>query len=150
MVESSIVAVELFNTTNVELDLSSLYLTDDATALTKASVPSGTVLPANGFVVIDIADETVGFKIGGDEAILLVAADGTTILDQADWAEGESPDGKSWGRIPDVTGPFKTLDTPTPAQANQDNVGTCGNDTIEGSEVCDGTDLGVRDRKSVV
>ncbi|MEZ4462484.1 MAG: lamin tail domain-containing protein [bacterium] len=136
--------VELVNTTNVELDLSTLYLTDDATDLTKGSVPAGTLLPANGFVVIDIADETVGFKIGGDEALFLVAADGTTILDQADWADGESPDGKSYGRIPDATGAFKTLDTPTPAQSNQDNVGVCGNDLVEGTEVCDGADLNMR------
>jgi hypothetical protein len=135
--------VELFNTSDQELDLSGAYLSDDvATEPTKAQLPAGTKIAANGYLVLDISDETLGFKVGSDEEIALIAVDGSTLLDRADWAEGEAPELKSFGRIPNATGPFKTLDTPTPGAANQDNVeGICGNGIVDGNEVCDGDNL---------
>jgi len=135
--------VEFFNTTDQEIDLGGAYLTDDlATEPTKAQISAGTKIAANGYLVLDISAETLGFKIGGDEEITLVATDGTTVIDRADWEEGESPDTKSFGRIPNATGPFKTLDTPTPGAANEDNEpSTCGNGVIDGNDVCDGVEL---------
>ena len=45
-------------------------------------------------------------------------ADGTGVA-RVDWEEGDSPGGQSYARIPDATGDFQTVDTPTPAAANQ-------------------------------
>lgn len=137
--------VELVNTTDKAISLDGLFLSDDADILEKGQIAAGTIVAAKGYVVIDLADDTLGFKIGSDEALFLVDSDGTTVLDQVDWQEGDSPDGKSYGRIPDSTGEFKTLDTPTSGAVNQDNAGECGNDAVEGNEVCDGTDLGGAD-----
>ncbi len=139
--------VELYNTTDSEIDLGGAYLSDDvANEPTKSQIAAGTKIGAKGYLVLDISDETTGFKIGGDEEISLVAADGTTLVDRADWADGEAPDTKSFGRIPNSTGPFKTLDTPTPGAANQDNeASTCGNGVVDGDDVCDGDNLNGKD-----
>ncbi|MEL6179433.1 MAG: lamin tail domain-containing protein, partial [Myxococcota bacterium] len=110
--------VELYNSTDAEIDLSALFLTDDiAGEPTKGAIPTGTTIAAGAYLQIFIGDDTVGFGIGGDEELALVDPDGN-IIDQADWDEGDSPDGGSYGRIPDRTGDFRTLSTPTPGAPN--------------------------------
>ncbi len=67
-------AVELRNTTNSAIDLSSFYVTDDPTDLTKFQVAAGTTLPANGFVVLDGDNVTGGFALADTGGRLVVQA----------------------------------------------------------------------------
>lgn len=143
--------VELKNTSGAAIDLTGCTISDDLMVVDKGSIPDGTMIPAGGYLVLDIADETVGFKISGDEAFGIFAPDGTPI-DTTDWDEGESPEGGAWARLPDGTGEFATTNSPTRDGANTfaannqlpDNMLTepCGNGVKDGDDSCDGDDLG--------
>ena len=136
---------ELLNSSSRAIDLSGVGYTDDLTQPLKATFPAGTTLAAGALLRVDVDDAGAGFKLGSDEA-LGVFTPGGLMIDEVDWAQGDSPAGKSFGRIPDGSGPFKTLDSPTPGQLNQDNVvtpsGRCGDGLIDDGEVCDGDALG--------
>jgi hypothetical protein len=80
--------VELHNTTSDALDLSGLYLSDDATLPLKWVIPSNTVILPNDYLIIWIDNDTLqttglhtNFKLGasGDYVRL---SNGITILDQ--------------------------------------------------------------------
>lgn len=132
---------ELYNRSDRTLDLSQLTFTDDVTVPTKGAFAPGTTLAPGAYLRIDVADEGAGFKLGGDELVAVYA--GTGLIDEVDWDEGDAPKGKSFGRMPDGTGPFMTLDTPTPGAPNAPNMAApvCGDAQIEGDEVCDGEAL---------
>lgn len=145
---------ELVNTSDKELDLTGCTFTDTLDNPTLATFEAGTRIAPGAYLVVEVSDETVGFKLGGDEALGLFAPDGTTI-DVADWDEGQSPTGGSFGRAPDGAGDFVTLtpatrgesnDSATPNNSSMTNNmsagATCGDETIEGDEECDGGQLG--------
>jgi hypothetical protein len=144
--------VEFKNTSGAAIDLTGCTISDDLMDATKGVIPDGTMIPAGGYFVIDIADETVGFKIGGDEAFGIFAPDGA-VIDSVDWDEGASPDGGAFARLPDGTGDFVTTNTPTREAANtitennqttENNTTTagCGDGIKDGDDSCDGEDLG--------
>lgn len=108
--------VELYNLTEVNLDLTGYGLSDDVSTPFKATL-SG-VLPASGHLTVLVSDETLGFKLGGDELAMLSGPDGV-VIDLVDWAEGDSPEGLSWGRSPDGSARWATL-APTPGAPNGD------------------------------
>ena len=56
------------------------------------------------------------FGLGKADAVRLFDAAGT-LIDKAQWVDGNAPEGKSWGRYPDGDGAFSTL-TPTPGAPN--------------------------------
>ena len=58
------------------------------------------------------------FTFGVDKEARLFAPDGT-LVDTADWGEGDALEGTSWGRYPDGIGSFMTLDVITQGQPNQ-------------------------------
>jgi len=82
--------VELYNTTSVALDVSNLYLSDDVLNFTKWKFPAGSVVPANGFLIVwtDNDVEQAGihtnFKLSlaGEPLIL---SNGTTVYDEIDF-----------------------------------------------------------------
>ncbi len=141
---------ELYNGTDAAIDLSDFTFTDAiADAPDKGAFAQGATIGAGQYLQIFISDEAVGFKIGGDEELGLFDGDGN-LVDSVDWDEGDSPEGGSFARIPDGTGPFKTVATPTPGAANEDgepdndpnndpnNDGPiCGDDVCEGTETND-------------
>lgn len=132
---------ELYNGTASEIDLATLQVSDDlADAARRTALPPGSgVLAPGGYAVIYLSTTGwPGWQLGDDEELGLFGPDGVA-LDGADWQLGQSPDGASFGRIPDVAGEFKTLLTPTPGAANLDNDAgaTCGDGLVEGSEGCD-------------
>ncbi len=119
--------LELYNNTNREITLAGLYLSDTFANPTTWQFPPGTVIPADGYVIV-WADEDVGqeglhasFKLSaGGEAILLSnwdlsVVDGTTF--------GQQTTNLSMARIPNGTGPFVQTHTPTPGAHN---TGTSG------------------------
>ena len=100
--------VELYNMGEMPVSLIDLQITDDLEAdeffvfdARWDEVPSG------GIVVVEISEETVGFKLGKDEAFYLLDAHGE-VIDSVDWEEGDSPDGGSFARFPDGDGDFST------------------------------------------
>lgn len=131
--------VELYNPGTTDAMLGGYFISDDPDAPTRAVLPASTVVPAGGYLVLDIdRDAFPGFGLGGEESFALRTPD-ETLVDEVAWLEGDAPAGTTWGRIPDGTGGFKTLNAPTPGAANQDNSGgsVCGDATIEGDESCD-------------
>lgn len=114
--------VELFNPSASPADVGGFFLTDDPAGKPMAyALPAGSVVPAAGYLVVNVSAAATGFGLGSDEALAFVSPEGA-VVDQADWAEGEAPAGSSYGRLPDGTGPFATLPMPTPGAPNTDVV----------------------------
>jgi len=114
--------IELHNPGDVPLDLGGLYLTDDRENPAPWRIPSGTVLAAGGYLLIwadnDIADPGLHTDFELDAAgdgIILLEADGVTLLDAVDFGH-QRPD-VSWGREPDGDDIWATL-SPTPGTSN--------------------------------
>jgi hypothetical protein len=97
--------IELYNTTSNPIDLSGMYLTDDALDLMKWSFPVPTTIPANGYIIV-WADNDVfqaglhaSFKLNASgESVIL--SNGVNFYDQvgfgvqsADVAYARCPDG---------------------------------------------------------
>ncbi len=130
--------IELHNNGDEPVSLADFRISDDPEDLGRGVFLAGLTVEPGAFVRVDISLETVGFRLGGEETVILSTESGE-VVDQVEWKEGQIPAGKSYGRFPDASGPFKTLDSPTPEQANQDNRGaaTCGDAQADGDEQCD-------------
>lgn len=118
---------ELYNAGTTAADLAGYYLSDSSDAPLKFKIPSGVVIPANGYLLVWADNNAslntstatnlhVNFKLSksGDQ-IGLYAADGTQI-DLAIF--GEQSANISEGHSPDGTGSIVFLSTPTPGAAN--------------------------------
>lgn len=130
---------ELYNPGPQPVALLGYSFTDDLVERSNlASFPAGLLVPAGGHLWISLEDTDFGFGLGGDEELGIYDPDGE-LLDSTDWEEGEALDGATWGRFPDGTGTFKTLFSPTPGEANQDNAqgSVCGDNQRQGDEQCD-------------
>lgn len=133
--------IEIMNRSGDEVDLSGWTVTDDDPEHVHA-FDSGQTLGAGAYLLL-LKEDAGGFTFGlGDaDSVMLYAPDGT-VVDSTTWEDGQSPADTSWGRMPNGTGDFMTLETPTPGGANASNAPQdCGNDAIELGEVCDGTAL---------
>jgi len=122
--------VELYNSTDSELALGGLYLSDNFTSPGKWMIPDGVAIPAHGFLLVwadeDLAQEGLhaAFKLSaGGEAVILSNPDFSIVdslsygAQQADW---------SWARIPDGTGAWEATSLPTPGAANQSSTAADG------------------------
>jgi hypothetical protein len=130
--------VELYNMGEVDVDLTGCFLSDDLETLDKGVISSGSsaIVPAQGFALLLINDDTFGFKLGRDEAIALSAPDGT-LIDALDYEEGDAPLNGSYGRLPDGEGEAQTLYQQTPAGPNQaGDAPVCGDDICDPEEEC--------------
>jgi hypothetical protein len=103
--------IEIYNTGSQLVDIGGLYITDDPANLTKYQFPSGLSLEvgAGSFILIWADDSANGehtnFKLSSSgETILLVDANGTTIIDSVSFPALSSD--QSWGRSTDGTGNF--------------------------------------------
>jgi Chitobiase/beta-hexosaminidase C-terminal domain/CotH kinase protein/Lamin Tail Domain len=115
--------IEIYNPSNSDIELGGMYLTDDATDLTKYEIPVGTVVAADGYILFWADNDNeegavhLSFALArGGEAVSLVAADGVTIVDAMSF--GEQTADLSYGRSPNETGVWMVL-SPTPGKANQ-------------------------------
>lgn len=128
---------ELFNASDEPIDLGGVFFTDDIAGEPQKGVfADGTSINPGAYLVKEMTDADPGFKLGGDEELAIIAPDGA-IIDQVDWAEGDSPDGASFGRLPNGTGDFETL-MPTRGSENQEAfTTTCGDGVLDQGEVCD-------------
>ncbi len=111
---------ELHNLSPEPIALDGFVFADDlADAGKRVAFPAGTTIDAGGYLQIELdSDGWPGFALGGDEELGIWLADGT-LVDRIDWEEGDSPGDQSYARVPDATGGFQTVDTPTPGAPNQ-------------------------------
>ncbi len=111
--------VELKNIGTEAVDITGWILKDDDDA-NSWTIPS-TNIPAGAYVVFEKADtEDAGFTFGlgknGDKVRLYDTSE--NLIDETEWTEAVAAP-NSWGRIPDGTGTFSIITTPTKNTANQ-------------------------------
>lgn len=115
--------IELYNTTSSPVDLSGMYLSDDALNLMKWSFPVPTVIPANGYLIVWADNDLfqsglhAGFKLSSSgESVLL--SNGATIYDQVNF--GVQTTDVAYARCPDGGATFAYV-TPTFLASNNCN-----------------------------
>lgn len=110
---------ELHNVSDEPITLDGHMFADDLADIGKrVAFPAGATIEAGGYLQISLdSDGWPGFALGSDEELGVWLSDGTAVA-IIDWDEGDSGGGQSYARVPDVTGDFQTVDTPTPAAPN--------------------------------
>ena len=111
---------ELYNASDESIDLAGFVMADDLTDESKRiPFPDGMVIEVGEFLQIELdKDGWPGFALGRDEELGIWTADGTLVA-QVDWEKGQADEGTSWARLPNITGEFQTVDTPTPGAPNE-------------------------------
>lgn len=125
--------VEVVNIGDVEIDLSGCGLSDSLDEPMRYVIPMGaeSIVPAGGFALFVISQDSTGFSLGGDELVTLTSPDGS-LIDEVDYESDDAPVSTSFGRLPDGTGDWQTLYEPTPAGANR-----AGEAPVCGDMICD-------------
>lgn len=125
--------IELYNKGVSQVDLSGYHLSDDLTNLTMWTFPTGTNISADGYLIIWADDDSAqvglhaSFKLtSAGETIYLVDPSGA-IVDQVTY--GAQVTDISYGRFPNGTGDFQTMD-PTYAAENMESIFTTTGDVV--------------------
>ena len=106
--------LELYNHSNETKNLSGAWLSDSAST-NKFQIPSGTILPARGF--IHFTEGQLGFGLSSEgERLYLVNSDGSRVIQAIEY--GPQENGVSYGRVPDGANAFYRLSTCTPGTNN--------------------------------
>lgn len=102
--------IELSSNSSLILDLSGYYLSDSRSNLSKWKFPSGTVIPANGYLIIWADEDTLqsglhtNFRLSsGGEKIFFSNPD-ALIIDKVEYPAEDSE--ISYARFPDWSGEF--------------------------------------------
>lgn len=131
--------IELYNKGDKDQDISNWSIMDSKDR-DPFIIPAGTIIKKGDFYVVNY-DETGEdgfiFGLGSEDAVRLNDSN-NTLVDSVQWSDGEMSEDQSYGRVPDGTGEFKLLVSPTKGKSNTD---TCGNGEIDSGEVCDGEKL---------
>ena len=113
--------IELYNNSASVVDLSGYYLSDDIANPNKWTIPAGTTIAANGYLIIWCDEDTMdtglhaNFKLtSGGETLVLSNAGGFAV-NQVTFPELETSG--TYGRYPNGTGEFIRM-TPTYSSAN--------------------------------
>ena len=111
---------ELHNASSDPITLDGFEMADDLDDVgRRVAFPAGMIIQPGGYIQITLDKEGwPGFALGSDEELGVWSSDGT-VVDSVDWVEGQSGEGRSYARIPDATGGFQTVNTPTPGAVNQ-------------------------------
>lgn len=91
--------IELYNPTPSALDIGGITVKDNDDSH-EYMIPTGTTVPAVGYLVLEEAD--FGFGLGGGDSVRLF--DGGQLVDSTTWPAGHA--NPTWGRCPDANGPF--------------------------------------------
>jgi hypothetical protein len=118
--------VELYNSTNGEVDISGWYLTDNAEKPKKYKFPADTKIPAKGYLVIkadvySAGDNGFNFDAHGEDIFIFEAdSEGNLTGYNHGYSFGEVTNNISFGRYTNSVGEthFVPLATPTPGAAN--------------------------------
>lgn len=106
-------AIELFNPTSVDADISGWFLTDDPNLPRKFRIPDGTIIPASGFAVFDESqfnptpgtNNSFALNARGDDVYLFSAAAAGHLTGYSHgFSFAASDPGVSFGRYVDSTG----------------------------------------------
>jgi hypothetical protein len=118
--------IELHNLTDQELDLAGRYLSDEPNNPRKWQFPAGTIIAANGYLLVWADDDETAtpglhasFKLSASgEQLLLIDTDANLnkVLDYVTFGTQETD--HSYGRLPDPAGFFGVMD-PTPGAPNK-------------------------------
>ncbi|MEM7116200.1 MAG: lamin tail domain-containing protein [Chloroflexota bacterium] len=116
--------IELYNEEGTAVDLNGYYLTDDPADLTKSPITETLTIPAGGFLLVyadndpEQGPEHTNFGLSSSlgESILLVAPDGTSIVDS--YTFGPQMTDVSEGRLPDGDASWVFFNVPTPGSSN--------------------------------
>ena len=119
--------IELYNSTEVAIDVAGMFLTDDQESPEKWQIPldspSLTTIPAGGFLLIwadgDIEQGPLhaGFGLSADgDAVYLFDVDHVTLIDSIEYGL-QYPD-IAYGRYPDGSETWRSLGTASPGGAN--------------------------------
>lgn len=109
--------IELYNTSSTSVSLYGLFLSDDTDNLMKYAFPSGTSIPANGFLAVWADEDASGtylhanFKLAGSGEKVILSDYTGNILDSITF--GQQTADVSVGRCPDGTGSFDTISSPS-------------------------------------
>lgn len=102
--------IELYNNNTTAVDLSGFYLTDDATNLIKWQIPSGTTIPANGYLIV-WADEDQdqgplhsNFKLSASGEVVVLSDPSQGLVDSVTFGAQTADTG--YARVPNGTGAF--------------------------------------------
>jgi hypothetical protein len=104
--------IELFNKTNVVLDLSNVYVSNNANAIAKWKLPTGTTIMPNAYLTIFADDDSLekiyhtNFNISKDSGSI-VLSNGIVILDSVNYFTQLSD--TAYGRLPNGSGAFTYL-----------------------------------------
>lgn len=104
--------IELANPTDSDLDISGIVIkdNDDSHGYT---IPENTVIPANGFLVID--EDTLGFGLGKGDSVRIYEND--RLIGSTTWTDHTNP---TWGLYPDVNGKeYRNTKEATPGAVNK-------------------------------
>ncbi len=115
--------IEIHNYGPHYIDIGGMYLTDDLSIPNKWRFPDGTIIPADGFLLIWADNDTgdtglhANFKLEADgEEIGLVDSDGETLIDSIDYPSQRAD--ISYGRYPDAGQDWRFLSTASPGSEN--------------------------------
>ncbi len=118
--------IELYNTTDQDVDLTGYGLSDNPSQPVKWKFPGGTAIPANGYLLVFCSGEDgliegelhapFGLKAYGEYVVF--SDKKGRILDQLPY--GPMDMDKSMARVPDGVGEFQSTARPTPGYPNTD------------------------------
>ena len=117
--------IELYNATGSDVDLSGYGVSDSPTQPLKYTLPQGTIIPANGVLLVyctgretpDGADRIEApFSLAAYTESVVFATPSGRILDQYDYTRADTD--ISYARDPDGVGEWKTTSQPTPGYTN--------------------------------
>ncbi len=111
--------IELFNKTATAVNVGGWFISDDATNLNKWKIPTGTTIPANGYLIVwadeDSSQNTAAhlhanFKLSGSGEALYLSKSDLTLIDEVIFGAQRADFG--YARRPNGTGNF-VIQTPT-------------------------------------
>jgi len=114
--------IEVYNPSNQEVDISGWQTWDPSTVSTHYILPTGTVIPAYGYLVLLCDDNNTGlhtnYKLSsGGETVWIGNASGQ-VVDSVTFPDLSNNSGSSYGRIPDGSSTFEIFTTPTQGVTN--------------------------------
>ena len=110
---------ELYNASGAPLALADFMLADDLTDRSRR-IPflTGLRIEPGAYLRVELdSDRWPGFALGRGEELGIWTWYGRPVA-QVDWRAGDSRGGTSYARVPDLTGPFRTVSEPTPGAPN--------------------------------
>jgi len=132
--------IELYNAGDTRAEIGGWTIRDDDPRHGYV-LPAGASIAPRGYLVVGRGVDGFDFGLGGSDGVFIFDGRGR-LVDGTSWTSGASPAGASWGRIPDGSGSFRTLETPTRGTKNVENrANTCGDGVASLRERCDGNDF---------